>query len=92
MTTRPVDYSRRTKPATKQWWARFILRVGGRIQSRRRQLGMSQQDLARKSGVDRTFLSAMERGKCNPSLQVLCRVCDALEMHIDEVVDTYGLG
>lgn len=53
---------------------------------------MSQQDLARKSGVDRTFLSAMERGKCNPSLQVLCRVCDALEMHIDEVVDTYGLG
>lgn len=40
--------------------------------------GLSQEDLALTAGVDRTYVSQIERKVANPSLQVLIRLADTL--------------
>lgn len=39
---------------------------------------MSQNELATKCGIFRTYLSRIETGKCNPSLLVLIALANAL--------------
>ena len=50
-----------------------------RVKARRYALGISQEALAIKVGVDRTYASQIERAIANPSLQVLCSLATALE-------------
>ena len=41
--------------------------------------GLSQEALALTAGVDRTYVSQLERGVANPSLLILFRIAKALE-------------
>jgi DNA-binding XRE family transcriptional regulator len=41
---------------------------------------LSQETLATKCGIFRTYLSRIETGKCNPSLSVLVALAGALEV------------
>lgn len=45
---------------------------------------LSQEELADRAELDRTYVSQLERAKCNPSLLVLSKVADSLGV---EVVD-----
>lgn len=45
---------------------------------------MSQDDLAKKAGVDRSYISQIESGKKTPSLSVLGRIADALECSLKD--------
>jgi len=45
--------------------------IGERIRDQRSQLGWSQGKLARKSHVDRTQISEIERGTCNVKVETL---------------------
>jgi transcriptional regulator with XRE-family HTH domain len=45
---------------------------------------MSQDDLAKKAGVDRSYISQIESGKKTPSLSVLERIADALECSLKD--------
>ena len=42
------------------------------------QLGISQEALGFLSGLDRTYISGIERGVRNPTLRVIWRLADAL--------------
>jgi transcriptional regulator with XRE-family HTH domain len=44
----------------------------------REQLGMSQMELHAKTGIDRTFISDLERGVQCPSLRMIYRVAAGL--------------
>lgn len=57
------------------------------IKTARKAIKLSQEQLALEAGVDRTYVSQMERGISNPSLEVLTKVAKVLEM---EVVDLLG--
>lgn len=46
----------------------------------RTQRDVSQEALALEAGVDRTFVSKIERRKANPSLATLCALAGALEV------------
>jgi len=46
----------------------------------RRKRGLSQQALALEADVDRTFVSLLERGKRQPSLDTLFRLAAALSI------------
>ncbi len=51
----------------------------GRIVHRHRiALGISQEDLADQVGLDRTYVSGIERGIRNPTFLVLLRLAQAL--------------
>lgn len=44
--------------------------------------GLSQERLALESNVDRTYVSKIERGIGNPSLEVLVRLAGRLEVKV----------
>jgi transcriptional regulator with XRE-family HTH domain len=44
--------------------------------------GLSQEALALEAEVDRTFVSQIERGVGNPSLRILCKLAEQLEVDV----------
>ncbi len=52
---------------------------GERVRELRQQLGMSQEAFALHADFDRTYISGIERGIRNPTLDVIYRLADALE-------------
>jgi len=44
--------------------------------------GISQQELAKLSGLDQSDISKIERGSANPSVSTLKRIADALECEL----------
>jgi len=53
---------------------------GETVRTIREQLGMSQMDLYAKTGLDRTFISDLERGVQCPSLRTIYRVAAGLNI------------
>jgi transcriptional regulator with XRE-family HTH domain len=60
--------------------------IGSRIRMRRNDLRISQEDLAFRAGLTPTYLSLLENGKRNPSLELLYRVCSALQIELAEIL------
>jgi len=54
-----------------------------KMKHRRIYLGISQQDLAEMAEVGVATVKDIERGKGNPSLSTLEKLCDALGLEID---------
>lgn len=48
------------------------------LRQRRRQAGLSQEELAHRAEIDRTYVSAIERCKYAISIDVLARLANAL--------------
>jgi len=56
-----------------------------RIKEFRAKHNLTQEDLARKTGVRRETIVFLEKGKYNPSLQLAHDVAKALKTSIDEL-------
>ena len=52
--------------------------------------GWSQETLAEVSGLHRTYVSAIERGRCNLSLTSMTKLADALGVTLVELLDSRG--
>jgi transcriptional regulator with XRE-family HTH domain len=48
--------------------------------------GISQERLANEAGVDRTYVSRLERKLENPSVGILDKIAEALGVHITELL------
>ncbi len=59
-----------------------VQRLGAQIKARRLELGLSLRDLAGTTGLSATFLSNLERGIANPTLDSLRKVSNALNTPI----------
>jgi transcriptional regulator with XRE-family HTH domain len=57
-------------------------RFGYAVRLRREELGFTQEDLAHRAGIHRTYLSDIERGTRNISLLNIERVATALTLSI----------
>ena len=53
----------------------------------RKERGWSQEVLAAESGLDRTYISGIERRVKNPTITVVERVAKALECGLGELLD-----
>ena len=60
-------------------------RFGFAIKTRREELGLTQEDLAGRAGIHRTYLSDIERGSRNLSLINIERLAAALSLKISEL-------
>lgn len=58
---------------------RFQVAFGGAVRAFREQLGVSQEELGFRSGLDRTYVSGIERGVRNPTLRIIKLLADALK-------------
>lgn len=59
-------------------------KVGNRIRELRKNLELSQEALALKAEVDRTYVTDVENGRRNVSLEILERLIKALDVSIAE--------
>ena len=69
------------------------LKIGKRIVSVRNGLGLSQEKLALKADIDRTYLTGVENGKRNISIKNIAKISHALNLTLkeffsDEMFDT----
>jgi transcriptional regulator with XRE-family HTH domain len=60
-------------------------KFGERIRALRTAKGYSQEELAFKAGVHRTYLGGIERGERNPSLKNIAAIAEALGVALSEL-------
>ncbi|MCK9631052.1 MAG: helix-turn-helix domain-containing protein [Methanoregula sp.] len=59
------------------------------LQEERKAKKISQEKLAKLTGLDRTFISLIENGKRNPSFTTILKICSALEIDPSELFSIY---
>lgn len=60
--------------------------LGLRVQAARKCAKLSQKELGQKSGLDRTYISAVENGKQNISIRNLWRIAQVLGIALDDLL------
>ncbi len=65
----------------------FNLFIGKRISELRKLKKLSQEDLAFKSDLDRTYISSIERGQRSISLAVAIKLSSALEIDLLKLIE-----
>ena len=60
------------------------MKVGNRIRELRKDIAISQEALANKADVDRTYMTDVENGRRNVSVEILERIINALEVSFTE--------
>ena len=58
---------------------------GKRVRDLREARGLSQEELAFKAGMHRTYLGGIERGERNPSLKNIAAIAEALGVSLSEL-------
>ena len=71
-----MTVKRSAPPAARP--APISIALGKRIKECRHEADKSQETLAFEAHVDRTYISAIERGIANPSVETLANICHAL--------------
>ena len=59
---------------------------GAAVRESRHLLGISQEELASRSALHRTYISDLERGERNPSLTTMLRLAEALKVPIPVLI------
>jgi transcriptional regulator with XRE-family HTH domain len=57
----------------------LLVDFGNTLRNLRRSRNLSQEELGHLAGLDRTYISGLERGKRNPTLKVIVRIAACLE-------------
>ena len=58
--------------------------VGNRIKQLRNEKGISQETLANRAGLDRTYITSVERGKRNITIVSMEKITNALEISLQD--------
>ena len=74
MNTKPIS----NKPDSED----YLLLLGQNIASLRKKKKISQITLSLDSGIARSFLADLERGKANPSVSTLIKIARALGVEV----------
>jgi len=59
--------------------------LGENVKSLRLSQGLSQEELAFRSELDRTYISQIERGVANPSVLVLIKISLILDVELGDM-------
>lgn len=61
---------------------------GAAVRQHRLLVRLSQEELAARAGLDRTYVSGIERGRRNPSLRNIQNIAEALGVDLDVMFAT----
>lgn len=65
--------------------------VGENIKYYRTRLGMTQEELAERAGINRSYLAGLERGRRNTTLKTVEALAKALGVSTSELVSSAGV-
>ena len=63
------------------------IKFGKRVRKARQNKKLSQEELAYEADSNRTYISDVERGTRNPSIEVVERIARALDVSIGSLLD-----
>ncbi|MBO7129227.1 MAG: helix-turn-helix transcriptional regulator [Prevotella sp.] len=63
-----------------------LIELGKIIKSKRELKGLTQLELAEKSGVDRNYIGMLERGERNPSYLSLLKIAKGLNIQVFNLI------
>lgn len=66
---------------------KILENFGETVRKKRKSAGLSQEELAEKLGIHRTYMSFIERGIRNPSLLMIFKISRALKIKLPELFD-----
>jgi transcriptional regulator with XRE-family HTH domain len=66
--------------------------LGAAIRRERSMLGISQGELAERAGLHRTYVSDLERGSRNPSIDSIEKLAHALHVSVAELFESAAEG
>lgn len=66
---------------------KILENFGKTLKLKRKLSGLSQEELAEKLGIHRTYMSFIERGMRNPSLLMIFKISRALKIKIPELFE-----
>lgn len=61
-------------------------RLAANVKRLRKASGLSQEKFALEHGIDRTYISAIERGRRNPTITIVERLANALDVDVMELL------
>lgn len=67
--------------------SKIDIQFGARIAKLRRQLNLSQEELAERCGFHRTYIGSIERGEKSPTLNTIEKFANGLNVTIPELLD-----
>jgi transcriptional regulator with XRE-family HTH domain len=62
-------------------------RLGQNVRHLREQAGWSQEDYAHRAGIHRTYVSDIERGSRNPTIEVVERLARPFNVAVGSLLD-----
>lgn len=66
---------------------KILQNFGEQVKKKRKLAGLSQEDLAEKLNIHRTYMSFIERGLRNPSLIMIFKISRALKIKLPLLFD-----
>jgi len=65
----------------------ILLKFGKRVREERLKLGISQEELAVRAGVHRTYIGMIERAEKNITLENISKIAKALNLKISDLIE-----
>ncbi len=62
-----------------------LIKFGQKVRDERAKLGLSQEELAGRAGVHRTYIGMIERAEKNITLENIEKIAKALKISISEI-------
>ena len=62
-------------------------KLGKKLRELRTEAGLSQERLGEITGLDRTYISGIERGVRNPALKNMEKLAKALKVRVSDLTD-----
>lgn len=71
---------------TKEEEIKIIQAFSERVRTFRENIGISQEKLAEKAGLHRTYIGSLERAEKIPSLITIVKIAKALNINISDLI------
>lgn len=65
----------------------ILIKFGNKVRERRLALGLSQEELASRAGVHRTYIGMIERAEKNITLENIEKIARALKIPLDKLMN-----
>jgi transcriptional regulator with XRE-family HTH domain len=70
--------------------SQVCLKFGRTVRRLRHELGLSQEGLADRAKIHRTYIGGIERGERNPTLTMIVRLAEVLEVSPARLLEAEG--